>query len=357
MLGTSSAGGVSAVIEVYRQSGLFDRWPIVYLATHTDINATRWNKFWVALRSFLEYCGLLVSGRVAILHAHTSSRASFWRKVFFILPAIAMGRPVICHLHSGEFIHYYEDECGPFRKWAIQFVLNRCAKIVVLSKRWHAQIARITSNPAIVPILNPIIEIASCDHSVRDPATLLYLGRLVQAKGIYVLIEAVAQLKDDLASLRLLCAGHGDVDGVKIAAKKHGIAGRIELLGWVDGTRKRKLLTSSTIFVLPSFAEGLPMSVLESMAVGLPVIATNVGGVPDVLKHRSEGIIVTPGDVNDLAESIRLLINDSDMRQDMARRAKERYMNEFRADVTLPRLEAIYNELGAREQQVPNIKQ
>lgn len=356
MLGTSSPGGVSTVIEVYRESGLFDRWPIVYLATHTDIDANRWNKFRVAMTSFLKYCGLLIRGRVAILHAHTSARASFWRKCCFILPAMAVGRPVIFHLHSGEFTHYYDYECGPLGKWVVRFVLNHCAKVIVLSKRWQAQMTRITSNPAIIPILNPIKELPTTyDNNVRDPATLLYLGRLVESKGIYVLLEAVAQLSDEFADLRLLCAGDGDTDGVTMAAKERGIAERVELLGWVDRECKQKLLSSSTISVLPSFAEGLPMSVLESMAAGLPVIATNVGGIPDVLKDRSEGIIVTPGDVSHLALSIRLLLDDNHMRQEMGRRGRQRYLNEFCADVSIPQLEAIYSELGAHERTVPGL--
>ena len=348
MLGTSSAGGVASVIRIYRETGLFDRWPIKFIATHTDIDASKGAKILVALKSFGDFFRLLVTGRVKIVHVHTSSRGSFWRKSCFILPAVALKRPVIFHLHSGEFDRFYHDECGVIAKSIVRYVLNHSTRIVVLSGYWRNKVSEISKNPSIVPILNPIEDMPAVDESLeRDPATLLYLGRLVESKGIYLLLDAVAKTCDEFPDLRLLCAGSGDTEKVKAAAEELGIAQRVELLGWVEGDAKQALLESSTIFLLPSFAEGLPMSVLESMAAGLPVIATRVGGIPDVLADGSEGLIVPPGDAAALAKAIRLLLGDEKLRTEMESRSRQRFLREFRADITIPQVESLYRELGA----------
>ena len=110
----------------------------------------------------------------------------------------------------------------------------------------------------------------------------LYLGRLGQTKGTYDLVNAFAALPEAVrARARLVLAGDGDVEGMrKLAAPS---ASRVRVLSWIDAHERDRLLAASDVFVLPSYAEGVPMSLLEAMAAGLPCITTPVGGIPDVL--------------------------------------------------------------------------
>ena len=348
MIGTSSPGGVAAVLDVYRQCGLFDRWPILYMATHTDINAHNVRKVITAGKCLFRYFVMLLRGNVSILHAHTSSRGSFWRKCLFIFPTFLFRRPVVFHLHSGEFMHFYRNGCGPIGKYIVRYVLDHSASIIVLSEYWKQRISEITRNPAVVPILNPIlVDDTVSEASPRESCTLLFLGRLVERKGIYVLLEAVAQLVTEFPNLKLLCAGDGDLQSVADASVKLDIPGRVRFLGWVSGRQKQQLLESASVFVLPSFAEGLPMSVLEAMAAGLPVVATTVGGIPDLIGDGKEGILVPPRDTNSLRKALEFLLRDEKIRAEMGRKGYERYRTEFSAELVVPKIEAIYKELGA----------
>src|SRR5258705_13957983 len=104
MIGTApgGAGGVSAIVEIYAAHGLFQRWDAVYLPTHRS--GTKARKMWVALGAWIDFIARLAHGRVALLHVHLASNASFWRKALFILPAHVLRVAYVLHLHGGDFI-------------------------------------------------------------------------------------------------------------------------------------------------------------------------------------------------------------------------------------------------------------
>ena len=107
-------------------------------------------------------------------------------------------------------------------------------------------------------------------------------------------MNAFAALPESMrARARLVLAGDGDVEGMKKLAAPLG--DRVRVLSWIDAHERDRLLAESDVFVLPSYAEGVPMSLLEAMAAGLPCITTPVGGIPDVFTHGAEGMLVAPG--------------------------------------------------------------
>ena len=135
----------------------------------------------------------------------------------------------------------------------------------------------------------------------------LSLGRLSERKGSYDLVNAFASLSPELrARARLVLAGDGDVEGVRQLAAPLGDSVRV--LSWIDSAERDRLLDASDVFVLPSHAEGLPMALLEAMAAGLPAIVTPVGGIPDVLTHGAEGLLVEPGTSYQLAAAMTRLL-------------------------------------------------
>jgi hypothetical protein len=145
MLGIDPAsklkGGISAVIDVYRANGWFSRWPIYYIGTMVSgSHADKLRIYFVALWKFLR---IVMAQRVCLVHAHTASRASFWRKSTFMLIARAANIPVILHLHGGAFEEFYRRECGPLRQRYIRFILRGVDRVVVLSSQWRARIASI----------------------------------------------------------------------------------------------------------------------------------------------------------------------------------------------------------------------
>ena len=128
MLGTSfeSRGGIATVVNAYRAYGLFERWPIDYVPTHTDRGALR--KLLALIKALLNVIALLARHRRVLMHVHSASHASFWRKSIFMTIAMLAKCPVILHLHGGGFARFYDVECGKVRRRIIRFFLERATR-------------------------------------------------------------------------------------------------------------------------------------------------------------------------------------------------------------------------------------
>ena len=345
MLGTSfeTRGGIAAVLETYAQAGLFERWPIDYVATHRD--GSKLEKFLRAIDGACVFFALLCRTPRAILHVHCASRASFWRKSFFMSAALLARWPVILHLHGGGFKTFYEEECGPVRRALVRFFLDRAATLVVVSDRWAAWMKQVTRNPRVVTIANSV-PLPSLAPAKREPALVVFAGRCSESKGIFDLLQAALQLRREIPKLRIECAGDGDLDEVERAVATMGLADRVRVHGWVEPRRRDELLARAGIFVLPSHAEGLPMGVLEAMAAGCPVIASAVGGIPDVIEDGVNGLLIPAGDTQALAAAMRRLIDDPDFARKLGGAARATIAARYTTEPMLERLEQVYQSLG-----------
>jgi glycosyltransferase involved in cell wall biosynthesis len=309
MLGTApqTRGGVSAVLAAYRAAGLFERWPIDYVATHCEGGAAA--KLLAAARGLRRFLALLSAHRRVLVHVHCASRASFWRKAVFMAIAHAARCPVILHLHGGGFARFYEEECGPLGRWLVRRLLARAACVIALSERWRSWLARLGATTNLVCLPNPV-ELPSAVAPRGPRNVVLFLGRIEPAKGIHELLDAFAGLRAGMPDALLVCAGEGDIEAAMRHAQRLGLADSVRFPGWIDGAEKRAWLARAALFVLPSHAEGLPMSLLEAMAAGLPVVASAVGGVPDVVHDGVNGFLVAPGDRVALLRALAKVLRD-----------------------------------------------
>ncbi len=337
-------GGISSVVDVYAESGLFARWPIHYLGT--VMSGSMLGKVRTFASALCEFLVLLLNRQVALVHAHAASRASFWRKSVFVLVSLAAHRPVILHLHGGRFIHFYRDDCDPLRRWLIRFILRRVDRVVVLSSQWKRALSEIAPEANITIIFNPVKVSSDRDQpAARNTQAVLFLGRLSEAKGFFDLLKAAALVKQQCPNLELRCGGHGDVEAIEAQARELGIASSLKLLGWVSGDIKERELSQAAIYVLPSYAEGLPMAVLEAMASATPVIATAVGGTPDAIVDGVTGYLVEPGDIPMLADRIVRLLRDAALRERFGLEARNRARQLFSTETVLAQVEDLYADL------------
>lgn len=357
MLGVDPAskerGGIASVVDVYQNGGLFSRWPIVYIGTFSSGSASR--KIGIAVSALTAYLRLLLGGRVMLVHAQSASRASFWRKTVFIVLAFAARRPTVLHLHGGKFAHFYEHECGVLRRWLIRAVLSRVDRVVVLSSRWQKVIKGIAPAARVVAIANPVTfpaAISTTDE--REPGALLFLGRLGQGKGIYDLLEALVVVKKRFPHARLRCAGDGEIERVRSRARALGIEDSVDLLGWIDGSDKERELSRAEIYVLPSYAEGLPMGVLEALAAGVPTVASDVGGIPDAIEDGVDGFLVRPGDVGALADRLIRLLESAELRNEFASAGRRKVLESFSVETVLSQVDDLYKSLGVRPRVMEN---
>jgi glycosyltransferase involved in cell wall biosynthesis len=347
MLGTAfeTRGGISAVVNVYRAKGLFDRWPVEYVATHGDGSWLR--KLWLAVRGLAKFLALLAHPGAALIHVHVASGASFWRKSVFMALGLLAGCSLVFHLHGGGFARFYEKGCGRPGRALARFFLKRSSVVIVLSQRWREWLEGIVDHPRIVCLANPLPEAPFTASSRRSAGnTVLFLGRLDRSKGIYDLLDVVSELRSPIPDIRLVCAGDGDLEAVREHATRLGIEDSLTLTGWIGPEEKAQWLKRADVFVLPSYAEGMPVSVMEAMAAGLPVLASAVGGIPDMLTDGVNGFLVAPNDKGTLARLLRRLLHDPSLRQRIGSAARETARLRFAADKVLGSLEMIYGQLG-----------
>jgi len=371
MMGTHARtrGGISAVVETYRAEGLFALWPIRYLATHCD--GSRLAKAWLAVAALFRLLAVLVRHDTGVLHVHRASRASFWRKCVYMSFAHLLRWRVIFHLHGGGFARFHA-ESGRTGRALIRFFLDRAERIVVVSECWARWMPQATSNRRVTCIPNPVslpaesgisptfpsggnVGLIPLSASKREPGLVAFAGRCEAAKGIFDLLEAANLLRGTIPQVRLECAGDGDLAKVARYALALNLGMRVSLPGWMDRAGTRDLMRRASVFVLPSYAEGLPMSLLEAMAAGFPLVATSAGGVPDIITDEVDGLIVPPGNPEALAAAIGRILRDPAFARSLGNAARETIANRYSADRSIERLEQIYAGLGVRRQAVRKV--
>ena len=352
MVGTSAhtRGGISAVVAAYRRAGLFARWPIDYVESHRD--GTRLAKLACALRALAVMTWLALRHPHALLHVHVASRASFWRKCAFMALGRVAGWPLVFHLHGGRFADFYEHECSPRGRRVVRFFLDRAACVVTVSERWSTWVRAVSTNPRVVCIPNAV-RMPRREMPPREDALIAFVGRCEESKGILDLIEALAEVRAAIPRARLECAGEGDLEALADHADALGVAADVRALGWVGPGERDRLLARAAVFALPSYAEGLPMSLLEAMAAGCPVVAAACGGIPDLIVDGVNGLLVAPGDVDALACALHRLLVDRALADRLGREARATIARRYTAEAALERLEQLYAALGVHRGPAP----
>ena len=351
MVGTDlgGMGGVRAVIHGYLDAGLFERYDCAYVPSHRAGSA--WVKIFTALKAWVRVAVLLRKLDAPLVHVHTASRGSFYRKAVVCLMARAAGRPYLVHLHGGGFARFYEHECGPVGRHLIRTTLAHAGLVIALSEEWRERLLRICPTARVEILHNAVTvpEVTSTQAAPAPEATLLFLGHLLPDKGVYDLVKAFAQVVQRLPGVKLVLGGVGEIDSVRALATQLGVQASVKLPGWLGPRDKQAALAASTLFLLPSYHEGMPMALLEAMSWGLPVIATPVGGIPQIVTNDVNGLLVAPGDVAGLATSITRLLENPGLRTRLGGAARTTIENGFSMQEALTKLSTIYHRFGLKK--------
>jgi glycosyltransferase involved in cell wall biosynthesis len=178
--------------------------------------------------------------------------------------------------------------------------------------------------------------------SVPERPTILYVGRLSSIKGVDLLLQAFSQLRAECCELKI--AGEGDLrPSLEAQTAELGLQNTVEFVGL--HTDVQSLMSDAYCLVLPSRWEGLPMVLLEAMAVGLPVIATAVGGIPEVINHGSNGLLVPPEDPKSLAQALMAVLEDPQMARRIGQRARERIVETYSIEAMAQRTLGLYSRV------------
>ena len=248
---------------------------------------------------------LLWDQKIRIVHIHTAAGGSFDKHAYYAWLARLMGRKVVMHSHASRFKVWYEGLPERHQR-RVRKVLARLDRLIVLSASWRDFFVSIGVSPEKVRILNNITDPADREKVARTPGgpvRLLFLGEIGPRKGVFDLLKAMALLEGTAPGKAWLeIGGNKNEEALKEAIRAQYLEDCVHFNGFVSGELKKELLSRTDVFVLPSYNEGLPISILEAMSYGCAIISTPVGGIPEVVKDN--GVLVQPGDIEGIAAAI-----------------------------------------------------
>ena len=336
-------GGIGAVLSIYSRNIA----PFNFIPTLSYMN-----KFYELLffsGSLLKLIILLIRNRkIRIVHIHGAKEGSIMRKFFicFIAKRI-FSKKIIFHIHAGAFDEYYERG-SRFYKYICRFLVNNSDALVVLSERWNEFFEKNFRVKKLIVIKNPVEhkKPAEVHQKNTSEVVFLFLGRIADHKGIFDLVNLVCEEQDGLrGKCRFLIGGNHEIDRLKKAISDGGISDLAEYIGWVQNDEKDRFFNMSDFFILPTYEEAMPMTILEAFSYGKPVITTPVGSIPEVVEHNKNGILFKPGDMVQLKKIIFDVINDPSKYDCMRKNAMNTAIDFYPESIKME-LEKLYSEIS-----------
>lgn len=302
---------------------------------------------------------LWIIRRPTVLHLQVSERNSFIRKGLLLLLGHALGMTVILHHHGAELIPFYRTTAPPMRRWT-RWIIRRAHHNLVLGERWLAFLRdEVGADSGRLEVLYN----ASADLSgpvqlarktrretgpVSETVHVVLMANLSPRKGIGEFLQALQSLRSAGMDIRATLAGGGDIERYVKEAEALGMSDRCRFAGWVDRAGVPDLFAAADVLVLPSHEEGLPMAILEALSCHVPVVATPVGSIGELLLDGRDCLLVTPGDSGALADAIRRIALDPELSRRLAENGRILFDRTFELERYMQRLVGIYTHAASR---------
>lgn len=341
-------GGIAAVISGYYGSKLEQDYEMIYVESYKD--GGKLIKLIKGICGYIRFIKILLIDHPQLVHIHSSFGPSFYRKLPFIYMASWSHIPIINHIHGADFSTFYE-QASKKKKNLIRSVYNKCSKLIALSDEWKERLNKIVPEEKIAVIANYSVlhEDALIDRKKRKTNnTVLFLGELGHRKGCYDIPDVIVRVKEMIPGVLFVLAGAGSIEdekAIKELVFDKNIQDNVVFPGWIRGDDKDRSLREADIFFLPSYNEGMPMSILDAMGYGLPIVSTNVGGIPKIVKKDINGFCLNPGDVSGCAEVIINLLQDKNLCEKMGEGSAKIVQERYSLEVHLKLLSDLYEAI------------
>lgn len=326
---TKSKGGMSTVIgEILEDNELKNKYDISAYESYID-----GTKFRVLLYSIWAIFKFIVTGQAKkydVYHIHAASYGSTFRKRIYLKIIKKYKKKVILHIHGAEYMVFF-DKLSKKKKRQVIDTLQVADMVIALSNEWKNKFDNkfgLTNCYVLENGINTEKLAPAIVDTKKNQTSFVTLGRLGKRKGTYDLVDAIEIARKKVPNIRCYLAGDGEIDKFCNIIVERGLQNNIEVVGWADFTKKLELLSKVSTVVLPSYNEGLPMSILEGMATGKAIISTTVGAIPEVVKEEN-GILIQPGDVQALADALVKCSTNLKMLEDMSQKNINKIYEQF----------------------------
>lgn len=270
---------------------------------------------------------------------------SVLRDYFFMRYARKKNFKMVAHVHGGLYMNktdkpkIIEKMMRQIFTWNIQFIVLSEGEKDILKKQYNAHEVH------VLPNCVDLTDASTFDRKPSDKIDALYLGRIETNKGIDYILEAFTVLKNDGVEFTLHFAGKENIGTNYVEKFSKELGDKFIYEGVVYGEQKNELLRKCNVFVMPSFFEGLPMSLLECMSYSMVPVVTNVGSICSVVKNGENGLFVKLKDVDSIVFSIKKLIKEKNFIDRLGNNAKDTIYNDFSPTSYISKLNLVYNEL------------
>ncbi len=292
----------------------------------------------------------ILKGHPQIVHIGTAFGFSFLKNSVCIIIARLFGCKVLLHPHCSYAMLYSERP-----EWWQQYfrlVIWMVQGVIIVSKEWNELLAtapecKVFELPNAIN-LSFFRDVAEKHLRKEQTGTLqvLYLGYLGKAKGSFDLLNAVKLAKVAKDDLHFVLVGSelmpGELKRLQEKVQADDLKSHVDILPPVFGSEKLDVFSRADVFVYPSYYEGMPMAVIEAMACGLPVVATRVGGLPDLIHDQVTGLLVEPGHPDQVIDALHTLIKNDPLRNQIKRNSVEAVRRKFDIEKRVDQLLDIY---------------
>jgi glycosyltransferase involved in cell wall biosynthesis len=360
--GQNQVGGVATFIEILLSSPfLHENYDLIRLdTTRTQEDLGLENRFSIMNLTYLisqiyTFVRIAISEHPRLVHLPVTSGLAFWKAAIFILIGQIFGMKIVAHLHGGMFDQYYRKSI-PLERRLIGWVFHRADVVIALSERWRRFLLEEIRPDIHVEVISNTVDLMFAhalnqanNDVIQKEKIILFLGSLGKRKGVFDILKAIPLVCINHPDARFFFAGDEEIRGVKLQidqiCQDNCLADKVQFLGRVTGHAKLELFQRAMIYILPSYGENLPYSLLEAMAVGLPIITTPVGAIPEIIKDDRNGFLIQPGDYEMLAKDIVIILNDTALRDRMFCANVEVIKRRFLPEMVMQQFNNIYSQL------------
>jgi glycosyltransferase involved in cell wall biosynthesis len=314
-----------------------DTWALPLARLRTWRKLPKPGSVYDCVRSVLRVARVLAHVRPEVVNVHYVDTAA----AYFALLRPVFGYRLVLSAHGSDLLRPH----GSVQRLVLPPVLRRADAVVTVSEALTRRAAALGVEARTV--LNGVdYEFwSTLPRAEADEGVVVAVGRLHRVKGQDVLIEGFARLGETVPHARLWLIGDGEErPALEELTRRHGLEHRVRFLGSLGREEVRAVLARAGLFVLPSRSEGLSIALLEAMASGLPVVATDVGGIAEVIRDGTEGVLVPSEDAPALADAVCKVLSDSGRREHLSRNGRERARS-FSLARTLDAYEALFQDL------------
>ncbi len=356
-------GGIAAVMENILHSQLAQQYRFDVF-NKSDLFAPQvsgwWERNYLRIKRWVTFFLTVARGDYAFVHLQGSVWV-FNGVVLYMLIARLAGAKILLHLHGTNWKWFYGEASHP-KRFVARMGLRLPEKIIVLYDEWAQKIQELEPSADVVVIPNWVSTAPL--PAGADPAetmnrllitsqdfVVVTVGSVGWRKGTLDILKAVPIVARGFDNVRFVFAGNEEFPGqwkeIMEQVEANKLSQWVRFPGELPRELVMSLLHAAHIFLLPSHSEGMPIAVIEAMKAGLPIVATPVGGIPEMVQHEISALLIPPGSPEAIADAIIRLARNVDLRKRLGREAQRAFSEKFAVSAGIQQLAKMYSELAA----------